>query len=346
MRGLSIALALIAYGLQAQIPEPAPVPIPAPLPPAQSPPSAHFTMTAQGQFGYDSGTLYVPAPMNGSVNVALASSSTQGSAPITSYAWSVNGMPVACSLTCTATVEMAANSISLTVTDSNGQSSSASGGVNLSFHSGPTARFSISAQGRVGSSGQTLSLPASAGGGVSVSLSSTSQEGGAPITTYAWTANGAPISCAGAMCGYQAGTPTTIIGLTVTDSQGQSSSATASVQLVPGLAGAPPVLQPQRQGRPALSLVMNGGGKSSSEGLLIFDLPANGRVTVTMRAFNELGFPASGRFRWAVNGNSVCGDAYSCSYPFESPRNMVTVTVTGADGGSATVSGQINLRFQ
>jgi hypothetical protein len=342
MRGLSMALALIACGLQAQIPETAPIPIPQPIPPVQSPPSAHFTMSAQGQFGNDGGTLFVPAPMNGSITVALMSSSTQGSAPIMSYAWSVNGMPVACSSTCAATVGMASNSISLTVTDSNGQSSTTSGGVNLSFHSGPTARFSVSAQGRIGSSGQILSLSAPEGGSVSVSLSSTSSESGSPITTYAWTANGAPLPCASSMCTYQFGTPSSVISLTVTDSQGQSSTATASIQLVRGPADA---LPRQRQTDAPVVLIMSGGGKSSSEGLLVFDLPAKGRVTVTMRSFNAVGVPPSGRFQWGVNGNRVCGDTSTCSYAFEAPRNTITLTVTDFDGGRSTASGQVHLRF-
>jgi hypothetical protein len=343
-----LTLVFIASKLAAQIVEPAPFPVPDPLPPVQSPPTAHFTITAQGQTGYDGGSLYVQAPVNGSINVAATSLSTQGSAPITSYNWTVNGISQSCNTSCSATVNMASNSVSLTVTDTNGMSSTASSSVNLSFHSGPVARFSISAGGQTGWSGQTLSVAAPESGTISVSMSSNSMESASPITTYAWTADGAPLPCTSSSCSYQLSARSSIIGLTVTDAQGQTSTATGSIQVVSG-AEAERLRrsgqQAPRTSRPQVNLVMTGGGDAAVDGVLSFVLPVDGRVTVTMRTYNALGFPSRGRIQWSVNGQVVCDGAYTCSYPFSKPRNKVAVSVMGEDG-VATAEGEVLIRFQ
>jgi hypothetical protein len=72
----------------------------------------------------------------------------------------------------------------------------------------------------------------------------------------------------------------------------------------------------------------------------------DGRVTVTMRAFNALGFPSRGRIQWSINGQAACDSAYTCSYAFSRPTNTVAVSVTGEDGSTETAKGEVLIRFQ
>ncbi len=108
--------------------------LPAPVPADQSnvtvrtnlhgPPTAHFTMSAQGKTATDGQTLTLSVPVNGNVTVAFNSTSTQGSAAITNYAWRSNGAQICGnSSTCSYNFGTASNQITLTVTDSNGLNS-------------------------------------------------------------------------------------------------------------------------------------------------------------------------------------------------------------------------------
>src|SRR6185369_5794831 len=107
----------------------------------------------------------------GNVTVNFNSTSTQGSAPITTYVWKSNGTQICGnSSACSFNFGTASNTITLTVTDSNNLSSTATGQVNLSFQQpqGPTARFTMSAQGQTASSGGTLNLSVPVNGSVTV----------------------------------------------------------------------------------------------------------------------------------------------------------------------------------
>ncbi|HKP35515.1 MAG TPA: hypothetical protein VJT71_01560 [Pyrinomonadaceae bacterium] len=194
-------------------------------------PTAHFSMSAQGQTRTDGQTLNLSVPVNGSVSVSFASTSSQGSAAITSYVWRSNGTQICTnSSTCNFTFGTASNTITLTVTDSNGLSSTATGQVNLTFQSGPTAHFSMSAQGQTRTDGQTLSLSVPVNGSVSVSFASTSSQGSAAITSYVWRSNGTQICTNSSTCNFTFGTASNTITLTVTTSVG-SSTATGQVNL-------------------------------------------------------------------------------------------------------------------
>src|SRR5207302_1992341 len=126
----------------------------------------------------------------------------------------------------------ASNSISLTVTDSNGLTSTATGQVNLTFTStAPTAHFSMSAQGKSANDGGTLSLSVRGNGSVIVSFNSTSTQGSASITSYVWKSNGTQICTNSSTCSFNFGTASNTITLTVTDSNGLSSTATGTVAL-------------------------------------------------------------------------------------------------------------------
>src|SRR2546423_3043204 len=125
-------------------------------------------MSAQGLAANDGQTLSLSVPVNGNVTVGFSSTSSQGSAAITNFVWKSNGTQICTnSSSCSFNFGTASNAITLTVTDSNGLSSTATGQVNLSFQStSPTAHFSMSAQGQTANDGQTLSLSVPVNGNV------------------------------------------------------------------------------------------------------------------------------------------------------------------------------------
>jgi len=106
------------------------------------------------------------------------------------------------------------------------------GQVNLTFQSsGPTAHFNMSAQNKTATDGQTLSLTVPVNGNVTVSFGSTSVQGSAAITNYVWKSNGTQICSNSSTCSFNFGRPVNTITLTVTDSNGLSSTATGQVNL-------------------------------------------------------------------------------------------------------------------
>ncbi|MEK6409197.1 MAG: hypothetical protein AABN34_19910, partial [Acidobacteriota bacterium] len=123
------------------------------------------------------------------------------------------------------------NTITLTVTDSNGATSTATGQVHLTFLSGPTAHFSMNAQGQTVSDPGTLNLTVPVNGNVTVSFNSTSSQGSAPITNYVWKSNGTQICTNSSSCSFNFGTANNTITLTVTDSNRATSTATGQVHL-------------------------------------------------------------------------------------------------------------------
>jgi hypothetical protein len=86
-------------------------------------------MSAQGQTVNDGGTLNLSVPVNGNVTVNFASTSSQGSTPITGYVWKSNGTQICGnSSSCSYNFGTASNQITLTVTDTNGLHSTATTG--------------------------------------------------------------------------------------------------------------------------------------------------------------------------------------------------------------------------
>ena len=210
-------------------------------PPVAISPKAHFSMTAQGKTATDGKSLSLTLPINGNIDVSFASTSTQGGAAISTYAWKSNGSTICSNASaCTFNFGTASNVISLIVADSNDQTSSATGQINISFQSAPTAHFSMSAQGKSAIDGSTLSLSVAANGNVDISLASTSIQAGAAITSYAWKGNGAPICSNSTSCVFNVREANNTVALTVTDSNGLSSTATGIVALANGPAAAPP----------------------------------------------------------------------------------------------------------
>jgi len=63
--------------------------------------------------------------------MAFTNTSTHGSAPITSTVWKSNGTQICSTATCTYPFGTPSNTITLTVTDSNGSTTTATGQVNI-----------------------------------------------------------------------------------------------------------------------------------------------------------------------------------------------------------------------
>jgi hypothetical protein len=189
-------------------------------------------MSAQGKSANDPGTLNLTVPVNGNVSVTLRSTSTQGNSPITKWVWKSNGTTICSSATCNFKFGTASNTITLTVTDRNGKTSTATGLVKLTFQAvGPTAHFSMSAQNKTAHDGGTLRLSVPVNASIVVKFTSISARGSDPIRTYAWKSNGTRICSNSSRCDFRFGTTSNTITLTVTDSKGKSSTATGLVRL-------------------------------------------------------------------------------------------------------------------
>ena len=117
------------------------------------------------------------------------------------------------------------------MTDSNSNSSTATGQVNITHPTGPTAHFSMSGGGQNGSDAQTLTYSVASGGSVSMTFTSTSTAGSAAISSYVWKSNGTQICGNSSNCTYPFSTPSNTITLTVTDSNNNSSTATGQVNI-------------------------------------------------------------------------------------------------------------------
>ena len=89
----------------------------------------------------------------------------------------------------------------------------------------PTAHFSMTGGGKTANDGGTLSLTLAKNGSVAVTMKSTSVPGSAAIASYAWKSNGSAICSNSSTCTFTFGTASNTITLTVTDANGQTSTA-------------------------------------------------------------------------------------------------------------------------
>ncbi len=275
-------------------------------------------------------------PVNGNVTVNFASTSSQGTAPITGYLWKSNGTQICGnSSTCSYNFGTASNQITLTVTDSNGKTSTATGQVNLTFTTtGPTAHFTMLAQGKTATDGQTLTLSVPVNGNVTVAFNSTTVQGSAPITNYIWKSNGTQICGNSSTCSYNFGTASNQITLTVTDSNGKTSTATGQLNLTFTSTG------------PTAHFMMSAQGKTATDGqTLTLSVPVNGNVTVAFSSTSVQGSAAITGYVWRSNGTQICGNSSTCSYNFGTASNQITLIVTDSNGLSSTATGQLNLTF-
>ena len=297
-------------------------------------PTSHFSMSAQGQTKTDGQTLTLSVPINGNVTVNFASTSSQGSSSITSYVWKSNGTQICTnSSTCNFNFGTASNAITLTVTDSNGLTSTASGQVNLTFPTGPTAHFSMSAQGQTKTDGQTLTLSVPVNGNVTVNFASTSTQGSSSIISYVWKSNGTQICTNSSTCNFNFGTASNAITLTVTDSNGLTSTASGQVNLTFPTG-------------PTAHFSMSAQGQTKTDGqTLTLSVPVNGNVTVNFASTSTQGSSSITSYVWKSNGTQICTNSSTCNFNFGTASNAITLTVTDSNGLTSTASGQVNLTF-
>jgi hypothetical protein len=93
----------------------------------------------------------------------------------------------------------------------------------------PTAAFAFTGGGKTGANNQTVNYTVARNGSVAIAFNTaTSKAGSAPITGWVWQSNGSAISTQPSFT-YNFGTPSNNITLRVTDSKGQTSTATAVI---------------------------------------------------------------------------------------------------------------------
>jgi len=293
-------------------------------------------MSAQSKTASDGGTLNLTLPTNGTVTVNFASTSSQGGASITTYAWKSNGTQIcANSSSCTfAFGTEQTNTITLTVTDSNGLSSTATGSVTLAAPSGPTAHFTMSGQDKTANDGETLNLSAPNGNAI-VAFNSTSTPGSAPITTYVWRLNGAQVCGNLPGCGLNLTTAGNTMTLTVTDSNGLTSTTTGSVNLTSA-----------SQSPPTAHFTMAAQSKTANDTeTLNLTIAVNETVTVNFTSTSFQGTAPITTYAWRSNGTPICANSPSCGITFAGNlvNNTVTLTVTDSNGLTSTASGVVHL---
>lgn len=302
-------------------------------------PIAHFTMSGGGKSGNDGATLSFTVPTNGNVTINFdASPSAAGGSSIVTYRWASNGTIIGTTPILSYTFGTPSNTITLTVTDANGLSSTATAQINLSIQisTGPTAHFTMSGGGKSGGDGSTLSYLVPVNGNVAVMFDAApTVPGSGAITSYQWASNGTVIG-SGRMLNYTFGTPSNTISLKVTDANGLTSTATGQINLS---------FQQQTVG-PTAHFAMIGGGKAGGDGsTLSYSVPVNGNVTIGFDAAPSIaGSSAIVAYQWASNG-TVIGSSNALSFTFGTPSNTITLKVTDANGLTSTATGQINLSF-
>lgn len=208
-----------------------------------------------------------------------------------------------------------------------GNSNAISLTVNTTAQQGPTAHFTMSAQGQSATDGQVLNLSVPANGNVTVTFASTSTKGSAAIIGYAWQSNGAALPCNGATCTYNFGSPSNTITLTVTDGNSNTSTTTGQVNLSESYTSVPDF---STASAPVTQTITQGG--STSYALTVQSL--NGfNSPVTFYALN----PPSGYLVSSTNWSPI-----SATPP---PNRTATSTFTIATNGStATGTFTITLR--
>lgn len=208
-----------------------------------SAPAAHFTMTAQQQSAGDAGTLNLVVPQNGSVSVSLsASGSTAGSGTIAGYQWTGNGTTISTESQFTYFFGTPGNTVALTITNGNGQTATAAAQIKVTIEAAPNPVVSMTAQGQgaVGNNG-ALKVSVPPNGSVTVNFeASGSTAGSGTITSYQWTSNGTTISTQSSFT-YSFGISTNAIALTITNSNGQSGTAAAYINVTAQGASGPAV---------------------------------------------------------------------------------------------------------
>ncbi|MGD0048417.1 MAG: putative Ig domain-containing protein, partial [Bryobacteraceae bacterium] len=287
-------------------------------------PTAHFKITALGQTAQDGQTLTLQPTSTAPVQVTLdGSASVSPGGSIATWLWASSGVPLACTTsTCTAYFATATNAVTLTITDATGKSSTAAAQVNVVPPGGPSAHFTMSAQGKSASDAGVLNCTTPANGTVPVSFASSTTQGTASLSTYAWKSNGVGLSCVGSACGSAFGVGSYVISLAVADSNGLTSTATGQFSVTVQQAPATIAVSPLSFA-PAFTV----GDPVGTLGFTITNT-ATGTLTGTITASTNTGG------NWLTIGNLT-----SNSSTWSAPQTLaVTANPAGLTAGNYTGS--------
>jgi hypothetical protein len=302
-------------------------------------PTAHFTMSSQGSTAYDGGTLNLIAPSSGNVSVALSSTSTQGTAAITSYSWTSGGNVICASASCSLSLANVTQNVDVTlnIADANSKQSSAIG------------HIAVSAQ-------QSAQAPTVVTG----SASSITTNSATLLGTV--NPNGADTSFS-----FQYGTSSTLAGYSQTPPQdvgaGRSASnisaniaqlspgttyyfrlvANNSIGLTIGTSIGSFTTASVAQSGPTAHFTMTGQGQTISDpGTLSLSVATGATAPVNLASTSTQGSAPITSYVWKVNGTQYCSSTPSCVVNMGGAGNAtVTLTVTDSNGKPSTATGSI-----
>jgi len=262
-------------------------------------------------------------------DVNFDASGTSAGSPITGYDWDFgDGNTGSGQLTTHAYGAAGTYQVTLTVTDQNGLSSSATTQIDVPAPAPASKLPPIAA----------IAGPATADAGVTVTFDGTPSQSGSPIANYQWdfgdgvTGSGSTVSYAYAQAGnYQ-------VTLTVTDQTGMSNSATQQIDVtVPPPAPGLPVPQPDEiappQPVPAQppTAVINGPAQTQV-----------GETVVLDGGFSNGSSPIVS-YEWGT-GDGAGGNGMGVSYAYGAPGvYQITLTVTDQNGLSNSATQQIEV---
>ena len=185
-------------------------------------PTAAFTFTGGGRTNVSGQSTSYTVAASGTVAFSFAGTTNQTG---TSSLWQINNTTVSTAASFNYTLGKGTHNISYKVTNSGGQSATATAVVVITELVLPTAAFTFTGGGRTNTSGQSTSYTVAAGGSVAFSFAGTTNQTG---TSSLWQINSATVSTA-ASFNYTLGKGTHNISYKVTNSGGQSATATAVV---------------------------------------------------------------------------------------------------------------------
>ena len=196
------------------------------------PPTAAFTMTAQGKTAYENETLNLAVASGQTVSVSFsASRSSDSDGSIASYKWSINGTEVSTSRDFSYSLGEGTHQIYLEVLDNQGASDAVGASIIITSNPPPTAAFTMIAQGKTAYENETLNLTVASGQTVSVSFSAArSSDSDGSIASYKWSINGTTVSTSRDFS-YNLGSGTHQIYLEVWDNLDSKSAVGATISI-------------------------------------------------------------------------------------------------------------------
>jgi hypothetical protein len=194
-----------------------------------TPPTASFTFSGGGKSGASNQTVQLATPSGTSLPISFNGTTSQAGTGSLTYAWLYNNVSLTTLSTFTANFNPGTYVITLRVTNTAGLTASTSATITITATVPPTAAFTFSGGGKSGTNNQTINYTVARNGSVAITFNAaTSKAGSAPIAGYLWQSNGTTISTQSSFT-YTFGTPTNNITLRITDSAGQTSTATAVI---------------------------------------------------------------------------------------------------------------------